>query len=157
MAGINGPPLFLKTIASCHRILEEGDLWDVECQKGENNTNHANYDERYSGRQATAVFSLEQLIFHSQCNTSRKEKDGDIQPIYRYAKDTGIGIIKHGNKRQPKQNPCQLNTPELFVILSPKLKFDQRKQKHRIIDQLHVLPNGFVYCGKDCSNNILTA
>ena len=42
MAGTNVLPLSLKTVTPCHGILEEGTLWDVECNKDENNANYAN-------------------------------------------------------------------------------------------------------------------
>lgn len=44
------------------------------------------------------VSSLKQFVFCPKRKASGKEKDGNIQPIYRYAKNTGIGIIKYRNE-----------------------------------------------------------
>ena len=147
----------MKTVAPCNRIFEEGNLRRKESQNGKLDTDHAYQDESCPGMQAAGVLLLEKRVFQPECGTRGDEKDSNVQPVCRYAENSGIGVVDDGYQCQSQHNANQLYAPELAVFLSPTVTFYQSEQQHWVIDQLHVLPNRFIHRGKESGYDALTA
>lgn len=126
-------------------------------KNSEDTADQAYQKKREPGMQSAGTFPLEKQGFDPVCGPRGDEKDGDVEPISKDAQDTGIGVVDQGDQNQSQQDPRQLDTPELPVFRSHKTAFDESEQEHWIVDQLHMLPDGFVDRRNQGSGNILAA
>ena len=74
-------------------------------------------------------------------------EDGDVEPVWRLAEHTVIGVKQHRDQDEPQQNLHQFDAPVVFLILK-KQSLKQCKEKQGPKQQLHMLPGGFVNPGK---------
>lgn len=147
----------LETIIPGYWILEEGDMRRKKSKNGEDATDQTYQKKRHPGLKPACVLPLEEQCFNPECSSRGYEKDSDVEPISGGSQDAGIGVVNYRDQYQSQQNPYHLNTPEVSILLSPNTTFYKRKQNHRVVDQLHMFPDGFVHRREESSNYTLTA
>ena len=86
-------------------------------------------------------------------NCRRDKKDCNVDPIGRGADHPIVGVEKHRNENQAKENSAKLHTPKIRSVTEEKT-LNGGKNKHRQEEKLHMLPGGFIYTreegDKDC-------
>ena len=97
-------PLFLKAIGAGKGILEEWDFWDRKGQHGKDDTDQAKNDERLIRSDTARVFFCKKFGFQIKGRCGGNEEYGDIQPVCRQAKDSGIGVVYGRNQRKACQD-----------------------------------------------------
>ena len=108
----------LKTIISSLWILEGGYLRRKKRKNSEGATDQAYQKKRHPGLKPACVLPSEQQRFTPKHGSRGYEKDSNVEPISASTQDAGIGVVNHRDQHQSQQNPCQLNTPEVRILLS---------------------------------------
>ena len=106
-------PLLGNAVALRDRIAKNTDLgWE----KGENHEERGNDTKCCHGKcrmVANGVLTVHLPCFIQKSRRGAHEKDGDIEPIGRFADGAVVGIIKDGNQHDAEHNSPHFNTPKI--------------------------------------------
>ena len=138
--------LHLQSGCARDRIPEQWDLGRCEGEHDEQYTDEADDGEGELWGFAMAIL-LEGPPLEEKDQSCGDVEDGNVDPVRRFTEHAIVGIKQHRDQGQPQQNLSQLDAPVVFLFpKEPPL--DQRKEEKRPVQQLHMLPGGFVDPGK---------
>ncbi len=92
--------------------------------------NQADRGEGEPRMPTTQTFRSKQVCHQKMSNRRRHEKDGDIDPVGRWADCAVVGVKQYGNQSKPNHDPHKLHIPEIFTPRG-ETTFNQREDEHR--------------------------
>ena len=137
----------LYPISPRQRILEDVDFGGEKGEKRKTEGNCYKEDDSCFWEFTRNAFFLKEFCFIEIGDGGGDEKDGNVDPIGGFSDDAVVGIKDHGNQKNAKQDPAQLDAPKIFAVTEEKA-LHNGKHKHRPEQQLHMLPRGFIYSRK---------
>ena len=107
--------LCLYPISARQRVLEQRNVWR---HKGEYYKQCADYKHCTKAKcreSASSAAMLKEMGFQKKYSRCRNEKEGNIQPIGRFAHSPVVGIKKNGYQKKTCNGTAKLYTPKAFA------------------------------------------
>ena len=103
-------------VCACQRILENAEHGRFEREDHEQNRDKAEKTKGKTGSLANACFAVKLPRFIDIGNGRAEKKDGDVEPVGRFADRAVVGVKKNGDKEKPQKDAAPLDAPEICAL-----------------------------------------